>query len=206
MAEAKTIDQLPTKATLAANDMLPVDDGAQSYKVLFSVLLASIPGLTGVALSQDQTSLVFTFRNGSTTTLRTSDPLKQNVLTFDTTPTSGSSNPVTSGGVYTAEAALNQAIIDEAAAARQAEQGNADATARAQAAAEAAQGTANGAVTDAAAAQSTANAAASAASAAATAAANEKTRAEGVEAQLAATIDALGLQVVNGKLCAVYNT
>lgn len=27
---------------------------------------------------------------------------KQNALTFDTTPTSGSSNPVTSGGVYTA--------------------------------------------------------------------------------------------------------
>ena len=26
---------------------------------------------------------------------------KQNTLTFDTTPTSGSTNPVTSGGIYT---------------------------------------------------------------------------------------------------------
>ena len=35
---------------------------------------------------------------------------KQNTLTFDTTPTSGSTNPVTSGGVYTAESQLKSAI------------------------------------------------------------------------------------------------
>ena len=51
MAESKTIDQLPLKQSLAANDIFPIDDGAQSYGLYFSVLLAAIPGLTGVALT-----------------------------------------------------------------------------------------------------------------------------------------------------------
>jgi hypothetical protein len=206
MAEAKTIDQLPAKASLVANDMFPVDDGAQSYKIFFSVLLAAIPGLTGVALSQDSTSLVFTFRDGSTQTFRTTDPRKQDVLTFDATPTENSTNPVTSGGVYAADAGLDRRITDEADRARQAEQGNADAVATAQAAAEAAQRAANSAASAASAAQSTADGAASAASSAAAAVAAERQRAATAENALADAIDDLGLQVVNGKLCAVYNT
>lgn len=37
---------------------------------------------------------------------------KQNKLTFDSTPTSGSSNPVTSGGVYSAINALRNSVVD----------------------------------------------------------------------------------------------
>ena len=37
-----------------------------------------------------------------TAALEEVDNTKQNKLTFDTTPTSGSTNPVTSGGVYAA--------------------------------------------------------------------------------------------------------
>lgn len=39
---------------------------------------------------------------------------KQAALTFDSSPTSGSTNPVTSGGIYTAiEEAVGEAIGDE---------------------------------------------------------------------------------------------
>lgn len=38
---------------------------------------------------------------------------KQNTLTFDTTPTEGSENPVTSGGVYTAVDGLNQSLAQK---------------------------------------------------------------------------------------------
>lgn len=110
MADAKTIDQLPNKSSLAGSDMLPVDDGAQSYKVLFSNLLAAIPGLTGAALSQDGTSIVVTYRDGTTVTLRTSDPEKQDALTFDQTPTDGSNNPVTSDGIADALAAKQDTL------------------------------------------------------------------------------------------------
>lgn len=41
---------------------------------------------------------------------------KQNTLTFDTAPTSGSTNPVTSGGVYTADQTLQTNIANEATA------------------------------------------------------------------------------------------
>ena len=113
---------------------------------------------------------------------------KQDPITVDDAPIENSTNPIQSGAVYTLQQnTLSRFGTDEAAI-------------------QTAQTTANGAVTDAATAQSTANGAASAASAAATAAANEKTRAEGAEARLAEALDALGLQVVNGKLCAVYNT
>lgn len=205
MAESKTIDQLPHKQTIAANDMLPLDDGAQSYSIYFSVLLAAIPGITGAALSQDGKGIVFTFRDGSTATVTTSDSSKQDVLTFDSTPTSGSNNPVTSNGIAAALALINQAITDEAQTARQAEQGNADAASAAASAAAAAQTTANTAVTNAATAQSTAEAAGTAASNAAAAVVTERTRAATAEGVLADAIDDLGLQVVNGKLCAVYN-
>ncbi len=206
MAESKTIDQLPRKATVTGNDIFPIDDGVQSYGLLFSALLAAIPGLTGAALTQDQTGIVFTFRDGTTTTLTTHDSTKQNTLTFDNVPTQGSTNPVKSGGVYASVSAVASALSEETQRAVEAEGSIATAAQNAANAASAAQTSANSAASAASAAQSTANAANTAAGNAATAVANEKTRAEDAEASLATSINNLGLQVVNGKLCAVYNS
>ena len=173
MAESKTIDQLPRKATVAGSDIFPIDDGVQSYGLLFSVLLAAIPGLTGAALTQDQTGIVFTFRDGSTKTLTTHDSTKQDTLTFDNVPTQGSTNPVKSGGVYNSVSAVESALSEETQRATGAEGSIATAAQNAANAASAAQTSANNAANAASAAQSTANAANTAAGNAATAVANE---------------------------------
>ena len=121
-ADSKTIDQLPTKDTLNNNDLIPVDDGEQTYKVLFSTIIASIPGVTGVALSQDGQSIVVTIRGQQNPVIITThDNSKQDVLTFDNEPTQNSNNPVKSGGVYAADTALANAIQLEANTARASE-------------------------------------------------------------------------------------
>lgn len=120
-ADSKTIDQLPTKDTLNAGDMFPVDDGEQTYKVLLSAIIANIPGIVSIVRSQDQQSIVVTDRAGQTVTITTHDSTKQDVLTFDNVPTQNSNNPVKSGGVYAADAALATAIQQEAQTARDSE-------------------------------------------------------------------------------------
>ena len=121
-ADSKTIDQLPTKDTLNNGDFIPVDDGEQTYKVLFSTIIASVPGVTGIALSEDGQSIVVTIRGQQNpVTITTHDNTKQNVLSFDNEPTQSSANPVKSGGVYAADAALANAIQLEAQTARESE-------------------------------------------------------------------------------------
>ena len=121
-ADSKTIDQLPTKDTLNNGDFIPVDDGEQTYKVLFSTIIASVPGVTGIALSEDGQSIVVTIRGQQNpVTITTHDNTKQNVLSFDNEPTQSSANPVKSGGVYAADAALANAILLEAQTARESE-------------------------------------------------------------------------------------
>ena len=120
-ADSKTIDQLPTKDTLNLTDMFPVDDGEQTYKVLLSTLIQNIPGITNIAISQDGQSIVVTPRTGQPVTITTHDNSKQDVLSFDSQPTENSNNPVKSGGVYAADAALADAILLEAQTARESE-------------------------------------------------------------------------------------
>lgn len=120
-ADSKTIDQLPTKETLNAGDMFPVDDGEQTYKVLLSAIINNIPGIVSVVKSQDGQSLVVTDRAGQSVTITIHDNTKQDVLTFDNVPTQNSSNPVKSGGVYAADADLAAAILQEAQTARESE-------------------------------------------------------------------------------------
>lgn len=206
MAESKTIDQLPVKSSVAANDLFPVDDGAQSYAMTFATLLAGIPGLTGVALTQDGKGIVFTFRDGTTQTITPTDSGKQDVLTFDNVPTQNSSNPVKSGGVFSAIGTVSDAVAEETQRATGAESSIAQAAAGAATAAGNAQTAADNAATAAGNAQTTANNAATAASGAAAAVTAERERAARAESALADAIDDLGLQVVNGKLCAVYNS
>jgi len=96
---AKTIDQLPEKTSILSSDMFPLDDGAQTYRVLWSTILKSAGGIKTVTNSGS--SITITLNDGTSFTITTSDPNKQDKLTWDTAPTSGSTNPVTSGGIYT---------------------------------------------------------------------------------------------------------
>lgn len=102
MAEgsAKTIDLLPEKKSLTDGDMLPVDDGAQTYRVLWSTILKQAGGIKSV--KEETGSITITLNDGTTFTITTSDPSKQPLLAWDSAPTSGSTNPVTSDGIYKA--------------------------------------------------------------------------------------------------------
>ena len=134
---------------------------------------------------------------------------KQDPITVDDAPIMNSTNPIQSGAVYSLRESLTERISgdEDAIEAAQEAADNAQTSAdNAQAAAEAAQRAADAAASAASTAQQTADGAASAASSAAAAVTAERNRALGVEQGLANAIDDLGLQVVNGKLCAVYNT
>lgn len=109
--QAKTIDQLPEKASILASDMLAIDDGVQSYRTTWGKLLSIAGGIKSVETTDN--SIIITLNDETTKfTITTSDPSKQDKLTFDTAPTPGSSNPVTSGGVYTALSSRDEAISD----------------------------------------------------------------------------------------------
>lgn len=125
MAEgtAKTIDQLPTKSSILGSDFLPLDDGTQSYKVTWAALLALTGGIASATASGN--TLTITTRGGQVYTFTPSDDSKQDVLTFDATPIDGSTNPVTSNGVYDAVHEVSVALASEASTARAAEEANA---------------------------------------------------------------------------------
>ena len=125
MAEgtAKTIDQLPTKSSILGTDFIPIDDGAQSYKVTWAALLALTGGIASVTASGN--TLTITTRDGAVHSFAPSDSSKQDRLTFDAVPTNGSQNPVTSDGVYDAVHEVSTALASEASTARAAEEANA---------------------------------------------------------------------------------
>lgn len=96
----KTIDQLPSKDTLIDTDLIVVDDGTVSYKIpvgLFKTFMTGVASMT-----TDKGTITLTLSNGKTLSCTPSDPEKQNKLTFDSTPTANSNNPVTSAGIKSA--------------------------------------------------------------------------------------------------------
>lgn len=97
---AKTIDLLPEKTSILDGDMIPIDDGAQTYHVLWSTILKQAGGIKSV--KEGPGTISITLNDGTAFTITTSDPTKQPLLTWDSTPTSGSDNPVTSDGIYKA--------------------------------------------------------------------------------------------------------
>lgn len=112
---AKTIDQLPTKSAILGTDYFPVDDGVQSYKTTWAELLKLTGGIKKIDTTANQ--ITITLNDGTTTfTITTSDPGKQDKLTFDETPTSNSKNPVTSGGIYLSIEAVKGTVSDNAKA------------------------------------------------------------------------------------------
>lgn len=99
----KTIPELPEKTSkLEDSNLFVVDDGEHSYKLPWSFFKTMLTGVT--AIEQDSTTgvLTLTLADGSTLPVTITDPTKQDKLTFDTTPTANSTNPVTSGGLYIA--------------------------------------------------------------------------------------------------------
>lgn len=223
---AKTIDQLPTKSNILETDYFPIDDGAQSYKVTWGELLKKTGGIKSVETTDN--SIVMTMNDGTTITITTSDPNKQDKLTWDTTPTSNSTNPVTSGGIYLAinavksDVADNSAAIDANASEIQVNKTaitllNSDKTTEGSVAYQVTQAIAE-LIADAPASLDTLKEIADwitqhsddAAAMNTQILANKKnieaevTRAEAAETANANAISALGLEVVNGCLCAVY--
>ncbi len=117
----KYIPELDLKTSLLNTDIFPVDDGQASYKVPLSMIISAIPGVTNVAINQTGDGIVITFRDGSTANITTHDTTKQNVLTFDSVPTDGSTNPVTSDGIHDALGDVSDLVDTEAGRASQAE-------------------------------------------------------------------------------------
>ncbi len=189
--QSKTIDQLPEKSKLLGTDMIPVDDGVQSYKVLWSTILKAAGGIKSITTSQNETTI--TLNDGQSFKIKQSDPGKQDKLTFDTAPAGGSTNPVTSGGVFAADNAIAEKLDQETGRAQSEEQNAKDAAANAQKAADAAKAAADKA-------QQTADKAQKAADEAKVAA--DKAQAAADKAN--AAIEDLGLTIVDGTLCVTY--
>ena len=97
------IDQLPEISTVQDTDEIPIERGTATYKTPLSKLWTR---LKTVFIVDASTSADTTW---SSNKIDTQLGGKQDTLTFDNVPTDSSNNPVKSGGVYTALAALEYA-------------------------------------------------------------------------------------------------
>lgn len=115
----KTIPELTEKETLVNTDVFAVDDGTQSYKVTLATIIASVPGVTNVAVNNAGDGILVTIRGQQQPVeIIPHDGTKQNVLSFDAVPTEGSTNPVYSGGVYATAESILESLASEASIAR----------------------------------------------------------------------------------------
>lgn len=108
------INQLAEKTTLNSTDVIAVDAGAggNTNKMTGANLAGQLKALGNY---QDKLTFDSTPTAGSTNPVtsggvKTALDGKQNTLTFDTTPTAGSTNPVTSGGIANAIAQSTASI------------------------------------------------------------------------------------------------
>lgn len=88
----KKISELTAASTLANSDVFPFSTASETQKASYQLIKQSIIGngdISGLGASV-------------TAAINALDSGKQDTLTFDQTPTSGSYNPVTSGGVANA--------------------------------------------------------------------------------------------------------
>lgn len=98
----KTIDELAAANNIADTDVFIIDDGARNYKVAWSVLKRLIGSISNFTVDNTVGTITITLSTGASLTVTPHDQTKQDKLTFDSTPTAGSSNPVTSGGIKAA--------------------------------------------------------------------------------------------------------
>ena len=100
MADIK-ISQLTSASQVVDTDVIPMTSGAVSVKAPASKLKEYVIGETNISSIGDGsvTNAIYELNSN-----------KQNALTFDNIPTSGSNNPVKSGGIYSALS--NKADVD----------------------------------------------------------------------------------------------
>lgn len=98
----KTIAELAQTNTIADNDLLVIDDGSRNYSITWAKLKAALTAISSFTADNTAGTISITLSTGAVLTITPHDPTKQDVLTFDTTPTAGSTKPVTSGGIKTA--------------------------------------------------------------------------------------------------------
>lgn len=94
------ITELPVKTTLSSTDIIAVDDGNHTYQMTYGQFVSLQKQVASFTTNNGVITLTLT--DGTTLTITPHDPTKQDTLTFDQVPTDGSSNPVTSNGVYDA--------------------------------------------------------------------------------------------------------
>ena len=114
----KTIPQLDSKTTIINSDLIPVDDGTQTYKMTFQNFLKAITGVVSISLNSGGDGIVVTLRDGSSTTIITHDGTKQALLEWDNVPTENSQKSVKSGGIYSAISGVADLVSAEASTAR----------------------------------------------------------------------------------------
>lgn len=101
----KKISELTAANALANSDVFPFSTASETMKASYQLIKQSIIGngdISGLGASV-------------TAAINALDSGKQNTLTFDQTPTSGSYNPVTSGGVSNALAAKQDTLTFDTA-------------------------------------------------------------------------------------------
>lgn len=101
----KKISELTAASTLANSDVFPFSTASETQKASYQLIKQSIIGngdISGLGASV-------------TAAINALDSGKQDTLTFDSTPTSGSYNPVTSGGVSNALAAKQDTLTFDTA-------------------------------------------------------------------------------------------
>ena len=102
----KYISDLTATRTINDTDVLVIDDGEHNYKITWAVFKGLLGTVASFAADPDQENypghLRITLANGVSLRAYCADPAKQDKLIFDDAPTEGSSNPVKSGGVFSA--------------------------------------------------------------------------------------------------------
>ena len=97
----KYISDLTSVTSIADRDVLVIDDGTHNYKIAWSALKALLGTVSSMSADADG-KITITLANGDTVFCTPHDSTKQDTLTFDNVPTQNSSNPVKSGGVFSA--------------------------------------------------------------------------------------------------------
>jgi len=98
----KTIAELAQTNTIADNDLLVIDDGSRNYSITWAKLKAALTAISSFTCDNTAGTITITLSTGVSLTVTPHDPTKQDSLEWDTTPTAGSTKPVTSGGIKSA--------------------------------------------------------------------------------------------------------
>lgn len=98
----KYISELTATTSISDTDVLVIDDGAHNYKITWAALKALLKTVASFTVDNTAGTIKITAADGTEYTVTPHDPTKQDLLTFDDTPTASSTNPVKSGGVKAA--------------------------------------------------------------------------------------------------------